>query len=161
MPDTLSTAPLIIQVHVVAAVLALCLAPVQFLRRPGGRRHKAIGYVWVCAMAGTALSSFAIHDIRLLGPFSPIHLLSAWVLYSLWDAIRAARRGDIARHRTTLRQNAFWGLGVAGAFTLLPGRLMSNTLFGEYAWPAFIGTLAVLVLARAGMWVRGRRAQQV
>lgn len=154
--DTLSDAPLFVQLHVIAALLGVALAPLQLFRRRRDRLHKILGYTWVMALAFTALSSFAIHDLRLIGPFSPIHLLSVWVLYSLWVAIRAARSGDIARHSATLRQTAFWGLGVAGAFTLIPGRLMGEVLFGRFALEGFVLVLGLmgLVFVRARMWRR-------
>jgi len=44
-----------------------------------GRRrdfwHKALGYGFVVAMALTACSAAFIYSLRLIGPFSPIHLL--------------------------------------------------------------------------------------
>ena len=42
-------------------------------------------------MVIVAFSGFFIHVLKLVGPFSPIHLLSVLTLTSLWYAIRAAR----------------------------------------------------------------------
>ena len=61
-------APISIQVHVVCAVVSLALVPLMVLRRKGDRLHKVIGRVWAIAMALTALSSFAIMTIRIIGP---------------------------------------------------------------------------------------------
>ena len=143
--DAILSAPLAVQIHVIGAVTALALTPVQLWRRPGDITHKQIGYIWVLAMALTSVSSFWIHELRLVGAFSPIHLLSAWVLYSLVCAIRAVRRGDIAAHGRWLRSCAFWGLGVAGLFTLLPGRRMSQLLFPGVELAGFVGMAAGLV----------------
>lgn len=144
MFDPVTTAPLSVQVHVVSALAALVLTPVQFWR-PGGRAlHKQIGYMWVAAMALTSLSSFWIAEIRLLGPFSPIHLLSCFVLCTLVISVAAARRGNIYAHRRWLESCAFWGLGVAGLFTLLPGRRMSETVFAGAEWLGFAAASVLL-----------------
>ena len=66
------------------------------------RNHRTLGYIWVGLMAIVAFSGFFIHVLKLVGPFSPIHLLSVLTLASLWYAIGAVRRGDIKRHRQTM-----------------------------------------------------------
>ncbi len=84
-----------------------------------------------------ALSSFGITGLSraALGPawagwFSPIHLLSLFVLVAVPRAMWAAMRGNIAAHRRGMRRAYFLGLILAGAFTLLPGRLLGLMLFG-------------------------------
>ena len=76
-------------------------------------------------MAIVAFSGFFIHVLKLVGPFSPIHLLSALTLASLWYAIRAARRGDIKWHRQTMV-----ALILTGFFTFWPGRVMYQVVTG-------------------------------
>lgn len=149
----LFSASVTIQVHVYAALLAVALLPITLFRRRRDRVHKIAGYVWVLAMLTTALSSFWINGIRMVGPFSPIHLLSAMTLVNVVWSIIEVRRGNIAAHQTILRATAFWALGVAGMFTLLPGRLMGQVLFGQDQVAGFIAvfTLAVLLIARFGM----------
>ena len=66
----LMNAPLIVQAHVICAVIALGIVPVMLLRRKGDRLHKIIGRVWASAMGLTAIMSFGIMGIRLIGPFS-------------------------------------------------------------------------------------------
>lgn len=80
-------------------------------------------------MAVTAVSSFWIHGLRVFGPFSPIHALSLFTLANLYLGIRARRHGRIAAHRGHMVGVAVGWAG-AGLFTLLPGRLMSQALFG-------------------------------
>ncbi len=137
-------APMVIQMHVSAALLAVMLGPVALWRRSRDRWHRLAGYGWVLAMTLTALSSFGIRGFAVLGPFSPIHLLSIVVLVSLWQGVRAARRGDITAHQKTLRGLYWRGLCVAGLFTFLPGRLMSEALLGGRS------DLAYAVIAAAG-----------
>ncbi|MGH1577414.1 DUF2306 domain-containing protein [Planktotalea sp.] len=142
----LLNAPLETQMHVVCAVLSLVLTPVILLRRKGDRVHKLLGRFWVLVMALTALSSFAIHDIRLIGLFSPIHLLSLLTLYSLAGAIYQARAGRIQAHKSHMI-GAMGGLLGAGLFTLIPGRLMSQVFFQGIELQGFIGSLVLAGLA--------------
>lgn len=120
----------IIQVHAVLAGAAILLGGFQLIMPKGTTLHRSLGYLWVGGMALVALSSFAIHELRLVGPFSPIHLLSIFVLYALFKAIKAARRGDIRQHKRGMILLYILGLLITGGFTLLPGRLMYQVLFG-------------------------------
>jgi uncharacterized membrane protein len=126
----LLNAPLAIQIHAIAALSLVPLTAIQFWRRKGGINHRVLGWTWVVVMAVTALSSFWIHSIRLIGPFSPIHILSIATLFGLFGAIRARRAGDIARHRWIMMQiTAGWF--IAGAFAFLPGRVMLKMVTGS------------------------------
>lgn len=163
--DPILTAPTAVQIHAVAAIEALALTPVVLLRKRRDRWHRLAGYAWTANMALAALSSFWIMEIRLVGPFSPIHALSVLTLINLVLAIRAIRRRDVARHEGIMRATAFWALGVAGAFTLLPGRRMHAILFGpasgegpDIAAPVSIGVILAALLFHA--W-RLRRVRPV
>ena len=114
----------VIAAHAFAAMLAFVLGGAQLILEQRGLRHRLVGYIWVSLMALVSISSFWIHDLRVIGPFSPIHLLSIVTLASLVIAIRAIRRGDIPTHRATMRWLFFAALVGAGAFTFLPGRVM-------------------------------------
>jgi uncharacterized membrane protein len=118
--DPLLAAPAIVQLHVAGALAALVVGPLAWARRQRDIWHKGLGRLWVGTMAVVALSSFGIHDARVIGPFSPIHLLSVLVLWSLWQGVAAARAGQRADHAQTMRALYVWGLVVPGVFTLLP-----------------------------------------
>lgn len=131
----MSFAPLLdaapaIPVHAFAAMAALALGIVQFAAPKGTLPHRTIGWIWVVLMAAVAVSSLWIHQIRLLGPWSPIHLLSIMVLVLLPIAVIAARRHNIRRHRMTMIGIFTGGLVIAGLFTFLPGRIMHAVIFG-------------------------------
>ena len=66
------------------ALAAAGLGAVQLWRPKGGRVHRRLGYLWVALMAGVAISGLFIHELRMVGPFSPIHILSLLTLASLW-----------------------------------------------------------------------------
>ena len=100
--DPLLSAPQPIPVHAIAALVAMVLGGLQLWGPKGTRNHRTLGYIWVGLMAIVAFSGFFIHVLKLVGPFSPIHLLSVLTLASLWYAIGAVRRGDIKRHRQTM-----------------------------------------------------------
>ncbi len=116
--------------HAVLAIIALLLGTIQLWRPKGTGSHRVIGYLWVGLMVVVASSGLFIHEIRLWGLFSPIHLLSFLVLISLWFAVQAARRGHIHRHKRIMTLLFVLALVVTGMFTLLPGRVMHVVVFG-------------------------------
>lgn len=121
----------VIASHAFAAIVALVAGALQLALPKGTLLHKSLGYLWVALMIWTAASSLFIHEIRLLGPFSPIHLLSLVTLVTVPLAVLAARSGKIASHKAMMRSLYFWALIVAGLFTFLPGRIMNQVLFGS------------------------------
>src|SRR2546422_5885685 len=132
----MSLAPLLsaspaIELHAFAAMAAFALAIVQFAAPKGTIPHRTIGWIWVTLMLGVALSSFFIHQIRLWGPWSPIHFLSIFTLVTLPLAVWAAHRHDVARHRRAMISLFLGALVIAGVFTLVPGRIMHQVVFGS------------------------------
>jgi uncharacterized membrane protein len=131
----MSLAPLldaepVIQVHAFAAMTAFALGIVQLAAPKGTLPHRTIGWIWVILLALIALSSFFIHEIRLIGPFSPIHLLSIFTLVMLPLAVAHARRHEVQRHRRAMIGIFIGALVVAGAFTFVPGRIMHTVVLG-------------------------------
>jgi uncharacterized membrane protein len=123
------TASPLVQAHLATALVALALTPAMALMRKGTPRHKAIGWVWVGAMVVTSLTALAIPSAFNGWRFSPIHALSLVTLFSLTMSIRARRAGNIPKHRGYMI-GAAMGLVIAGAFTLLPSRIMGQVVFG-------------------------------
>jgi len=131
----MSLAPLLdaapaIPVHAFAAMAAFALGIVQFAAPKGTLPHRTVGWIWVSLMAVVAASSFWIHEIRLLGPWSPIHLLSIFTLIMLPIAVWRARRHRIADHRRIMSLIFVGALVIAGLFTFVPGRIMHAVFFG-------------------------------
>jgi len=131
----MSVAPLLeaapaIPLHAFAAMAALVLGLVQFAAPKGTLPHRTIGWIWVVLMAVVAASSFWIHQIRLVGPFSPIHVLSIFTLVVLPLAVWRAHTHRVADHRRMMIFIFAGALVVAGLFTLLPGRIMHHVIFG-------------------------------
>ncbi len=119
-----------ILIHAAAALIALLLGFYQLWAAKGTGGHRMLGYVWVGLMMLVALSSFWIHQINQFRGFSVIHLLSLTVAIGLPVAVVAARQGNITRHRRAMQGMYLGGLIIAGIFTLAPGRMLGNLVFG-------------------------------
>jgi uncharacterized membrane protein len=117
-----------VQWHVAAALGALGLGTAVLFLRKGTPVHRRIGWLWVGAMLAVAITSFWITGIRP-GQFSPIHLLSLLTLATLPYAIWARRVGRIRAHRAAMI-SLYVSLVAAGAFTLIPNRLIGRMVFG-------------------------------
>jgi uncharacterized membrane protein len=120
-----------IQVHAFAAMAAFALGIVQLSAPKGTLPHRTLGYIWVVLMVVVAGTSFWIHDIRMWGPWSAIHLLSIFTLVTLPLAVLHARRHRVIAHRNAMISMFAGALLIAGAFTFLPGRIMHAVAFGN------------------------------
>lgn len=153
-------APLQVQIHAVAALAALVLGALVLFRRKGTPLHKAMGRAWVALMLVAAGSAIFINEIRLIGPFSPIHIFSVITFIGVAQGIIEIRRGNVRRHRATMQGLYFFALILAGAFTLLPGRRMHDVLFGAAAgWTPSLVAVALALAASAAIYLRLRQQQ--
>jgi len=150
--EPLLNAPLEVQIHVAFALMSVMFGPVALFRARRDKWHKRLGYICVSTMGITAFSGFFISTTAMLGPFNPIHLLSAMALWGLFDGMRRILRGDVAGHRAAMRGVYFWGLGLAGLFAFLPGRRMNVAVFGEPSWLGFL--LVGSVIGALLLWYR-------
>src|SRR6266851_8076191 len=119
----LLAAPAVIQLHAFAALSAFALGAVQLAAPKGTMPHRLFGWIWASLMLTVVVSSFFIHEIRLWGPWSPIHLLSLFTLVMLPLAVWRARQHDVRRHQRAMTGLFVGALVIAGIFTLLPGRI--------------------------------------
>ena len=132
----MSLAPLLdaapaIPLHAFAAMAAVVLGIVQLAAPKGTLPHRTLGWVWVALMAVVAISSFWIHQVRLFGPWSPIHLLSVFAAFALVLGVFYARRHNVRGHRITMISVFAGALIVAGLFTFVPGRIMHAVVFSQ------------------------------
>jgi uncharacterized membrane protein len=119
-----------IPVHALAAMGAFVLGIVQFAAPKGTLPHRTVGWIWVALMAVVAISSFWIQEIRLWGPWSPIHLLSIFTPIMLVLAVWYARRHNVRGHKITMISIFCGALVIAGIFTFAPGRIMHAVVSG-------------------------------
>ncbi len=119
--------PASVWAHLALVVAALLLTPVMMLRRKGSGQHRVLGYVWVALLLAIAIEGFFI---PLHGrAWSPIWLISAFVLVQVPRLVVQARRHDMVAHRRTVRGMVIGAFLVAGIFTLPFGRLLGTWLF--------------------------------
>lgn len=121
--STLFTPVMII--HLATAVGALLVGGITLAARKGTRMHRLGGRIWVSLMVVTALVSLGI---KTSGHFSWIHLLSIGTLVAVAMSISAVMRGNVRAHRRGMTLT-YIGLCTAGAFTLLPHRVL-----GQIVW---------------------------
>lgn len=125
-------APWFLQVHALSAMAAFVLGTVQFLAPKGTLPHRTLGLIWivllVLVVATSWMTVWMFGEIR----FSPIHVLSAITTIGLTGGIINLLRGgaDLKRHAGAFRAIYIFGLVIAGAFTLMPGRIMHDVVFG-------------------------------
>jgi uncharacterized membrane protein len=125
-------------IHLSAALLATAVGPwALWARRRGNphpRLHRGAGYAWVTLMVLTSLSALFIRHspLAILAGFSLIHLLIPFTLGMLLVAFRFLFKGNITGHRKTMVSLYVGACLGAGAFTLAPGRLLGQLVWGQW-----------------------------
>ena len=120
-----------IQIHAFAAMSAFALGVVQLSAPKGTLPHRTMGWIWVTLMLIVSISAFFIHQLRVWGQWSPIHLLAIFTLVMLPFAVIAARRHDVPGHRRAMLGLFVGALVIAGLFTFYPGRIMYEVVFKQ------------------------------
>lgn len=119
-----------IQLHAIAATGAFVLGAIQLAGPKGTLPHRIVGSVWVLLMLVVCISAFFIHELRIWGPWSPIHLLAIFTLVMLPLAVWRAHNHAVEQHRRAMLGLFFGALFIAGLFTFLPGRIMHRVVLG-------------------------------
>lgn len=146
----LTEAPFAIQVHVVAALIAVVIGPFVLFRRSRDRIHRWLGRIWLPMVVVVAVSGLFIKsEVAAFGWFGPIHLLSLYALWGVADGLWQIRLGRIDRHRATMQSLWFGGMGLAGIFTFVPGRTMNRLVFGG---PSDLGWIVIGVALVVIVW---------
>ena len=124
----IAAAPPAVQVHLAGIAVATLAGVVLMAGVKGTLAHRALGWTWVAAMMTGAVSSLFI---RMLGhgAFSYIHLISGWTIIALPMAVAAARSHKVRLHARLMTGLFTGGLGLAGLFAFIPGRLMWELFF--------------------------------
>ena len=127
----------VIAVHMTAAMGAIVTGPVALWARKGAqqrpRLHRAFGYAWVTLIVVTAVSAMFIRDRGMpnVAGFTPIHLLVLVTFGALFGAFYSLAKGNIALHRQAMQSLYFAACVLAGAFTLLPNRLIGHLVWSQ------------------------------
>ncbi|MBI1365992.1 MAG: DUF2306 domain-containing protein [Alphaproteobacteria bacterium] len=125
-----------IQIHLATALAAFAIGGFILMNAKGTRLHKTLGWVYVALMTVVAGSAIFIHSAARVGManiagFTPIHLFVVITAVSLPSAIYHIKRGDVKAHRDAMIGLFVGGLVIAGALTLLPGRLLHTVFLGD------------------------------
>ena len=144
-------APLVVQIHIVAAVLALFLGPINIFRWVQGIWHRVVGGIWMVSMAVLAISGLMMSSWDLIWGFNLIHLFSLLTLWALSQSIWYLYRRNFRAHGRAMKSLYAQALLIAGLFTFLPGRTLSEVFFASapmagFAILAVLGTATVLVV---------------
>ena len=119
-----------IPLHAIIAILAIIIGGIQLTLKKGTSLHKFMGRIWVILMLIVSFTSFFIHKLNLWGKYSPIHLLSIWVIICVVLGVYFARIGNIKRHKIFMVWTYWLALILTGFFTFYPGRVMNIMFFG-------------------------------
>ena len=117
-------------VRAFAVMTGFGLGVVQFASPRETLPHRTIGWIWVALLLVASVSALFVHEIRLWGPWSPIHLLAIFTLAVLPIAVWNAHRHKVQTHRNNMVGLFVGALVIAGVFTFLPGRIMHAVAFG-------------------------------
>jgi len=101
---------------------AVVVGAVQLAAPKGTLPHRIVGSIWVLLMLVVSISAFFVHELRIWGPWSPIHLLAIFTLVMLPVAVCRAHKHEVKRHRRAMLGLFFGALVIAGVFTFMPGR---------------------------------------
>jgi uncharacterized membrane protein len=135
LPDLapIQAAPLAIQLHLAAIGAATVVGVVLVSGVKGTRLHRVLGWSWASFIVFAAVSALFIQaptGLPSLGGIGLLHVFSGVAIVTAPLGVLAARRHDVTRHARIMTGLFVGGLGVAGLFAFLPGRLMWTVFFG-------------------------------
>lgn len=119
-------------IHLATVLLAAVLGALLLFKKKGTASHRLVGKYYILLMLSTAVVALLMPakvGPAFLGHFGFIHLFCFLVLYSVPAAYFAARNGGVAKHKYNMIGVYMGGILIAGAFTLMPGRLLHKWLF--------------------------------
>ena len=125
--EPLMNAPFPIKLHVATVVPAVVIGRwLIAVSQKGSRWHRQLGALYLALMTTTAIAVIFIHQTNPKGPFgfSFIHLFVQLTLIGVVNAIRAARRHDVKRHKYAMLGVFVGGILIAGTLAFMPGRIM-------------------------------------
>lgn len=122
----------LIYAHLGTIAPAFVIGSYMMFARKGDSLHRMLGKIYMLLMTITAVISLFIPSSfgpNLMDHFGLIHILSVVVIVTVPRAYLAARRRDLRAHKIAMISLYVGALLIAGAFTLLPGRLMHTWIF--------------------------------
>ena len=120
-------------VHLVTVVPCIFLGAYGLLAKKGTPIHRTLGKVYMILMLFTALITLWMPaDVggRFLNHFGWIHLFSFLTIWTVPTAYLAVKKGKIKSHQRKMVLLYIGAIGIAGGFTLAPGRFLHELFFG-------------------------------
>ena len=122
-------------IHAFLALLAIPLGAYILFNKKGTAKHKFLGKIWVVFLIIVSATAIFIQEINS-GEYSLIHLLIPFTLLSLIHSIRSIKKYKMTRKIKYKYAHMYSMIGVyigalilAGALTLMPGRIVHELLF--------------------------------
>ncbi len=121
----------VIQIHVVTALGALFLSAGFFIVRRGRLAHRTLGIAFASLMIMVAITAVFIRPAANGGfALSIIHVFVPIVCLALFGVAMGLIRRRPSLHRRSARGLILGALIIPALFTLMPGRLMHEIVFG-------------------------------
>lgn len=119
--------------HLASIVPAMLLGTSLIVLRKGTPQHRLAGRAYMVLMLATAVTTLwmpAQVGPQLIGHFGFVHVLSFVTVAAVIGAWRAIQRRDVTTHRKIMIRLYIGAFVIAGGFTLMPGRMIHDWLFG-------------------------------
>jgi len=120
-------------IHLATVVPCVFLGLAVFIMRKGTPLHKLLGRIYMVLMIITAFVTLfmpAHVGARFLNHFGWIHSFSLITFLTIPRALYAIRRGNVGSHKRAMVLLYVGAIGIAGGFTLVPGRYLHTLFFG-------------------------------
>lgn len=128
--DLFFAAPLVIQLHALAAFAALGVALWMLAAPKGTFSHRTFGWAFIILMIIVATTAIFIRQVNS-GQFSFIHAFVPLTFFGIIGGLRAIRfKRDVKKHRRAMFGLVFGALMIPGLFAFAPGRLLYAVTFG-------------------------------
>ena len=119
--------------HLITVVPCIFLGAYGLMAKKGTRIHKRLGKIYMVLMLITAIITLfmpALVGGRFLNHFGWIHLFSFLTLWTVPTAYTAIKKGKVKAHQRKMILLYIGAIGIAGGFTLTPGRYLHTLFFG-------------------------------
>lgn len=118
--------------HLLTVVPCIFLGAYLLVSKKGGKIHRKLGIMYMILMVTTALIALFMEariGPRLLNHFGYLHLFSILVLWTVPTALIEVKKGNIKNHQRKMILLYVGAIGIAGGFTLAPGRYLYELFF--------------------------------
>lgn len=144
--------------HVIAALYALLIGPINILRRRRDRTHRILGYTWAACMYYVCVSSFWIVTD---GHFSWLHGLSAFTIVTVSLGIAAAVRANVRGHLMNMVGSYAGLLAAFGFAATVPSRAIPRLMVSDPGTAVFFAAFIATSVAALYLTVKPRRRRPV